>query len=84
MAFSQNKTMSDKNDAQAAKTDQPKDSIYYGCVPCCQPCSVFTTDKPGECPTCGMILEKRLYKIDLKEGKKNVLINKNDCKHQNH
>lgn len=84
MAFGQNKTMSDKKDAKTAKTDQPKDSVYYGCVLCCQACSIFRTDKPGECPTCGMTLEKRIYKIGVIESKENLLINKNACKHQNH
>ena len=84
MAFAQNKTMSDKKDALTSKKDQPKDSVYYGCVPCCQACSVFRTDKPGECPNCGMTLEKRTFKIEAKDSKENMEINKSACKHQNH
>jgi|GEM_PF-6243604 len=82
-AFAQFKTMSDNKDSLAAKKGQPKDSVYYGCVPCCQACSVFRTDKPGECPNCGMTLEKRTFKIGAKDNKENIRINKNGCKHQN-
>ncbi len=82
MAFAQNKTMSDNKDSLTAKKGQPKDSVYFGCVPCCQKCSVFRTDKPGECPNCGMTLEKRTYTIDAKESKSNIQINKNACKYQ--
>jgi len=58
------------------------DSIYYGCVPCCQACSEYTTDKPGECPHCGMTLEKRIYQATIETHKKaqKTTKNKGICK----
>jgi len=80
MVFAQSNTMSDKKDSLSVKMEQQKDSVYYGCVPCCQKCSVFKTDKPGECPICGMTLERRSVIIENKAGKADFPINKNDCK----
>ncbi|MCB9364917.1 MAG: hypothetical protein H6587_10135 [Flavobacteriales bacterium] len=62
------------------KNIQQTDSIYYACVPCCKPCSVFTTNKPGECPHCGMVLEKRTYQANTGKKKKDFKINNSACK----
>jgi hypothetical protein len=36
ITFVRNKTMSDNKDSLTARKEQSKDSIYYGCVLCCQ------------------------------------------------
>lgn len=80
ITYAQNKTDVRKNDSLSVKNIQHPDSVYYGCVPCCQACSIYTTDKPGECPHCGMTLEKRTYRTV--NGKKEELLplNNNTCK----
>lgn len=79
ISFAQNKPDHKKSDLQTTKSIQQNDSFYYGCVPCCQPCSIYKTDKPGECPHCGMTLEKRSYLAEVNETE-NAISTNNTCK----
>lgn len=78
-AFAQSEIVAQKSDSLVVSNNQQSDSIYYGCVPCCKSCSVFKTDKPGECPHCGMILEKRTYLSDAEKMKENHFIINGKC-----
>lgn len=69
-----------KNNLAIEQSVFETDSVYYGCVPCCQDCSVFRTDKPGICPHCGMTLEKRFYTADATENKGLAPMNNAACK----
>ncbi|MEO6903827.1 MAG: heavy metal-binding domain-containing protein [Bacteroidia bacterium] len=80
-AFTPSKKEIQKSDVLITNTVQPIDSVYYGCVPCCQACSVYTTTKPGECPHCGMVLEKRTYQAGTEKKEAYSPANKTTCKH---
>jgi hypothetical protein len=80
VAFAQSKPEIQKYDSQTQLSIQQTDSVYYGCVPCCQPCSVYTTDKAGECPHCGMVLEKRTYQANAENKEGNIPANSKACK----
>lgn len=78
--FAQSSKLTDNPDSSSAAVLLPEDSVYYGCVPCCQECAVFKTDKPGECPICGMTLVKRYVTMDDMKNESGVLINDKACK----
>lgn len=80
LAFGQTKTQTENSELTKLQSVQPTDSIYYSCVPCCEPCSVFTTNKAGECPHCGMTLQKRKYKADANTKNEAIPTSNSTCK----
>lgn len=79
-AYAQNNMHEQKSNSLITENIQKPDSVYYGCVPCCQECSVYIADKPGECPHCGMTLEKRTYLTDAGQKKDNSPVKSNAFK----
>jgi len=69
MVFAQNLNGSAKKQSPVIKTELQKDSVYYSCT--MNP--DVKMDKPGKCPKCGMMLEKKTIKVmDLKNEKKGL------------
>jgi len=71
MAFAQSNTKEVKDQLAAIKVEQQKDSVYYTCFKHPE----VTMDKPGSCPKCGMMLEKKTMKMaETKSEKKEAII----------
>jgi len=65
VAFAQNQTKSNEKQSTSTKMEMAKDSVYYTC-----PMHTYVKmDKPGKCPKCGMILEKKIMKITETKSK---------------
>lgn len=79
MLFAQDPSIRSETDSLATNKEFTRDSVFYGCVPCCQRCTEYRTDKPGECPYCGMILQRRTVQPGTPEVEPAVLIKKIEC-----